>query len=62
MQWQGNGSFDDYKHARKEMDEICIYLLSIPRVDRCSNEEVDEWIPKLKILVHLMESFLAHGP
>jgi hypothetical protein len=33
-----------YKHSSRVMDEIGAFILSIPHVDRCSNQEVEEWL------------------
>ncbi len=30
------------------MDEMGAFILSIPNVDRCSNQEVEEWLNKYK--------------
>jgi hypothetical protein len=37
----------DYKHSSNVMDEIASFILSIPLVDRCPNEEVQEWVEKV---------------
>jgi len=52
----------EYKHTSKVMDELRAFILAIPQVDRCTNEEVEEWTTKFKNnLVSLMEYFLLLG-
>jgi hypothetical protein len=52
----------DYKHSSKVMDEIAAFILSIPQVDKCPNEEVEEWVAKCKkFSMSLMEFFRLLG-
>jgi hypothetical protein len=49
----------DYKHSSKVMDEISIYLLSIPQVDSCPNEEVEEWISRFKNILSVFDRIFS---
>jgi hypothetical protein len=49
----------DYKHSSNVMDEIAAFILSIPLVDRCPNEEVQEWVEKFKKILSVFDGIFS---
>ena len=41
------------------MDEIAAFILSIPLVDRCPNEEVQEWVEKFKKIINVFDGIFS---
>jgi hypothetical protein len=49
----------DYKDSSNVLDEIRAFILSIPQVDRCPNEEVKEWIHKFKNILRVFDEIFS---
>ena len=49
----------DYKHSSKVMDDLRAFILTIPQVDRCTNEEVEEWTNKLKNILSVFDGIFS---
>ena len=49
----------DYKHSSKVMDEPRAFILAIPQVDRCANEEVEEWTTKFKNILSVFDGMFS---
>ena len=49
----------DYKLSSKVLDEIAAFILSIPQVDRCPNEEVEEWVAKFKKILNVFDGIFS---
>jgi hypothetical protein len=49
----------DYKHSSKVMDELRAFILAIPQVDRCTNEEVEEWTTKFKNILSVFDGIFS---